>query len=618
MAAINALGQLPGGAQRRFIYRRGKRRLAEMLARCRTAPRGEVNLALRRFLRARSRRFLERLLTDRAFTHAALATLLAAASAQALPPVNLSDVAAGSGGFLMHGVEFGHAGHSVSGAGDVNGDGLADVIVGAYEAGPQHNGKSYVIFGKADGNAVAFADVSAGIGGFVVTATGGFYVTGWSVSGAGDVNGDGLADVIVGAPYNTSAGTSFVVFGKADGAAVNLVSIVAGNGGFVIDGAVNGDSSGFSVAGAGDVNGDGLADVVVGDFRADPGGNINAGASYVVFGKANGSAVNLPVVAAGVGGFVMNGAGPGDHSGYSVSGTGDVNGDGLTDVVVGAYGAGGGAGKSYVVFGKADGGAVNLLDVAAGLGGFVINGFHPATQSGYSVSGAGDVNGDGLADVIVGEPGPPGPAARGLSYVVFGKANGVAVDLSDVTAGDGGYVIEGIDAGDRCGFSVSGAGDVDGDGLADVVVGAPGADPGGDSGAGESYIVLGKADGSAVDLAVVAAGVGGFVINGFDQFDGSGSSVSDAGDVNGDGLADVVVGAPNGGSFGSGEGYVVFSPVLRGDLDGDGSVGVVDFLLLLGAWGPCAAACPPFCPGDLDGDCTVGVVDFLLLLANWA
>ncbi len=139
---------------------------------------------------------------------------------------------------------------------------------------------------------------------------------------------------------------------------------------------------------------------------------------------------------------------------------------------------------------------------------------------------------------------PGGNSGAGESYVVFGKADGTAVDLADVAAGSGGFVINGIDQGDRSGISVSGAGDVNGDGLADVIVGAHRADPGGNNFAGESYVIFGKADGTPVDLSDVAAGSVGFVINGIDPYDLSGVSVSGAGDVNGDGVPDVIVGAP--------------------------------------------------------------------------
>ncbi len=145
---------------------------------------------------------------------------------------------------------------------------------------------------------------------------------------------------------------------------------------------------------------------------------------------------------------------------------------------------------------------------------FVMNGIDPHDKSGGSVSGAGDVNGDGLADLIVGArwASPGGNASAGESYVVFGKVDGTAVELSDVVAGSGGFVINGIDPGDVSGFSVSGAGDVNGDGLADVIVGARYADGAGTY-AGESYVVFGKADGTAVDLSDVANGSGGFVMN---------------------------------------------------------------------------------------------------------
>ncbi len=324
--------------------------------------------------------------------------------------------------------------------------------------------------------------------------------------------------------------------------------------------------------------------------------------------------VDLADVAAGTGGFVINGIDPLDRSGYSVSGAGDVNGDGLADLIVGAptadpvghiY-----AGESYVVFGKAGTAPVNLADVAAGTGGFVINGIDPMDWSGASVSVAGDVNGDGLADLIVGafRADPGGNADAGESYVVFGKAGTAPVNLSDVAAGTGGFVINGIDTDDRSGNSVSGAGDVNGDGQADVIVGARQAGPG-----GTSYVVYGKASSAPVNLSDVVAGTGGFVINGIDPNDGSGGSVSGAGDVNGDGLADLIVGATHGspgGNIVAGESYVVFGPSCPWDCaNGDGQVGIVDFLALLQGWGA-AGIC------DFNGG-GIGVVDFLAQLQHW-
>jgi hypothetical protein len=408
-------------------------------------------------------------------------------------PVDLA--ALGAGGFRIGGIDFfDYAGGSVSGAGDVNGDGLADLIVGANGADPGGDlsaGESYVVFGKASGTPVDLA--ALGAGGFRIDGIDADDLSGLSVSGAGDVNGDGLADLIVGAKNadpggDASASESYVVFGKASNAPVDLAAL--GTGGFRIDGIDINDYSGRSVSGAGDVNGDGLADLIVGAYGADVGGDSNAGESYVVFGKASSTPVDL--AALGAGGFRIDGIDVGDLAGRSVSGAGDVNGDGLADLIAGAFRADPGgdsnAGESYVVFGKASNTPVDLA--ALGAGGFRIDGIDVGDYSGRSVSGAGDVNGDGLADLIVGAPdaNPGGDALAGESYVVFGKASNTPVDLAAL--GAGGFRIDGIDANDRSGYSVSGAGDINGDGLADVVVGAYGASPGGIAYAGESYVVF--------------------------------------------------------------------------------------------------------------------------------
>jgi len=418
-----------------------------------------------------------------------------------IPTIDLADLTPAQGIVIRGDSDGGdRAGFSLGAAGDVNNDGFADIVVGAVfgEDGGAAAGETYVIFGKDSGLADIDLGILAPAAGFVIQGDASGDVSGWSVSGAGDVNNDGFADIIVGAPGGDDggdgAGEAYVLFGKASGFGTIDLTTLTLTQGFVIQGDSEGDEFGINVRNAGDVNGDGFDDVIGGAWLDDGGGSAS-GQAFVVFGRASGFAnIDLTTLAPSQG-FFIQGDAASDYAGYSVSAAGDFNGDGFDDMVVGAKG-GGSEGRAYVVFGH--GGAFANVDLTglAPTAGLVIQGDLPGDGAGFSVADAGDVNGDGYDDVIVGAPFAGG-LDRGRAYVIFGKASGFGtIDLGGLTP-DQGFILRGDDNGDTAGYNVASAGDVNGDGLADIIVGANGNDQGGED-AGAAYVVYGRLPTKAV------------------------------------------------------------------------------------------------------------------------
>ena len=328
---------------------------------------------------------------------------------------------------------------------------------------------------------------------------------GFSVAGAGDLDGDGVPDYAVGTPGDSSGGIGAGAVHVYSGATGNLIYALMGDSVFT--------RMGTSVANAGDVNGDGVPDIIAGSGATAQNLSFPGGAR--IFSGATGALL-----------LTFVGQTPGEEAGHSVAGLGDVNGDGIPDVAVGAPWAGNGglfhSGAAYIL----SGGTGEILfsffgDVAGG-------------HLGDSVAGVGDINGDGVPDFAIGIPfGPNSVVLNGAARVYSGSTGDLLFIL-------GGATTSSI----RFGFSVSGAGDVNRDGTPDVIVGAPA-----NLGVGSARVYSG------------ATGALLHTFSGNSTLDPLfGYAVAGAGDVDGDGFDDVIVSNPGDNTMGSNSGGVhVFS-----------------------------------------------------------
>jgi len=379
-------------------------------------------------------------------------------------------------------------GYSVATAGDVNGDGYSDVIVGAYR-NASNTGKVYVYLGGASGLSTSASWTAAG------ETTSDYF--GRAVATAGDVNGDGYSDVVVGAHLNSSGtGKAHVFLGGASGLSTSASWTAAGETTIT--------SFGYSVATAGDVNGDGYSDVVIGAYLT----TTSTGKAYLYLGGASGLAASASWTAVGE---TTN-----NSFGLSVATAGDVNGDGYSDVVVGAHGNTSNTGKTYLYLGGSSGLATSASWTAVGEA--------TGDDFGRSVATAGDVNGDGFSDVVVGAYSNT-TFLTGKAYLYLGGSSGLATSASWTAVGEAAY--------DRFGISVATAGDVNGDGYSDVVVGAYGNESLG-YWTGKAYLYLGGSSGLSTNATWTGVGEA--------TEDRFGYSVATAGDVNGDGYSDAVPG----------------------------------------------------------------------------
>jgi len=386
-------------------------------------------------------------------------------------------------------------GFAAKSAGDVDGDGYGDLIVGA-PMDRQEQGLAYVFYGAPEGSFALAPQVFAG------EAPGDAF--GWPVGSAGDIDGDGYDDIAVGAMVHsgstTNAGRVYVFYGSATGIVPRSVEVRDGEG--VLDG------FGVAAIGAGDVNGDGYGDLLVGADAHD-GRFEGSGKIYIYAGSATGLSARPIAVRDGYGG----------RFGEVGFGAGDINGDGFDDIVVGARAAAEN-GRTYVYYGAVTGLTGARVDVRTGAA--------ANDNFGAAAAAAGDVDGDGYGDVVVGAPTHDGGGTdAGRVYLYFGSATGLARGRS--------LHVDGEFAGEVFGTAVGGAGDLNQDGYDDLLVGAPGYARHGER-TGRVSLFLGSATGPVRPPA--------HVFDGAFAGDSWGSFVDRAGDVDGDGVGDVVVASP--------------------------------------------------------------------------
>jgi len=386
--------------------------------------------------------------------------------------------------------------------GDIDGDGAVDLVVGTPydDDGGSNAGAVYVLFLETDGSvkkAQKLSNLYGNIGSFYVLYAGDMF--GHSVAGLGDSDGDGVADLVVGALFDddggSNAGAVYVLYLQTDGSVKNAQKLSQLYGNFNAFYTLDvGDDFGSGVSALGDFDGDSVGDLAVGAYHDGDGGT-STGAVYILFLATDGNVKNAQKVSNWYGNFgafyTLVGSG---NFGVSVAVLGDIDGDSLLDLAVGNQGDGDGgtnAGAFFVLFLDTNGSVNGAQKVSMLFGSFSTYYTLDASDNfGCSLAALGDIDGNGVVDLAVGSlTDDDGGSNTGAVYVLYLKTDGdvsSAQKLSNFYGNANGFYT--FEASDYFGMSVAALGDVDGDGVTDLAVGAY-ADDDGSAGAGAVYVV---------------------------------------------------------------------------------------------------------------------------------
>ncbi len=444
--------------------------------------------------------------------------------------------------------------------GDVNGDGFQDLILGAEGANPGgrwNAGEVYVIFGR--GVTLPTPIVVSDSADVIVEGIDDHDFAGIGLA-SGDFDRDGYDDVLIGADLadpggRWNAGEVYVVYGSSDLSGTVVVSTAAEVA--ILEGVDDFDQAGLSLV-SGDVDGDGYDDVIIGVPGADPNGRAFAGEAYVIYGRNRLTGRHEISTTTDV--LILEGVDDFDFAGRLVR-SGDLDRDGYDDLAIGVQSADpdgrNNAGEAYVLYGQNRLTGTHQISTMAGIA--VLEGVDDGDQAGSGLAG-GDVNGDGHQDLVIGalSADPGGRVDAGETYVLFGQGPRLSGTIQISTAANV-AIIEGVDDNDWAAVRV--CRDANNDHFADLVIGAPWADPGNRLNAGEVYVVYGRADLSGTIQISTPGSIVVSTIQGVDDGDQAGIRANVI-DLNNDQGGEIVVGAwfaDPGGRTDAGEVYVIYS-----------------------------------------------------------